>query len=305
MTNRHQTNLYSFLGNAVAAVSDQHSLLQIDDSVKVSHFRPNSQITKVHLRAQRTKPVVRPVSLPLGQMLPPCVLNERNSRNVGLSPDKLGKSPVIEEVSETQLLPAVNAGCRLSCYDPQTLKKSWDKQYKQYDMTARTAMIVTNIPQENRTQESVNTCALSTPSNLASSSVNAILPNKPYTVPVRAARTTVEGHAADLNLLAAFRTPRTLQPPPGTFYKPPSNNNVKQNGESSAIKPCAASVLDETPRLAASPVLAQGSLSSSCQHAKQQTTHSEALSPTDLKPTYQRLRPKRMQELEHREAHFV
>ncbi|KAJ6658429.1 hypothetical protein lerEdw1_020133 [Lerista edwardsae] len=296
-------------GNAVAPVSDQdneHSLPRIDDSVKVSHLlRPNRQITKVQLRAQRTKPVVRPVSLPLGQMLPPCVLNERNSRNVGLSPDKLGKSPVIEEVSETQLLPAVNAGCRLSCYDPQTLKKSWDKQYKQYDMTARTAMIVTNIPQENRTQETVNTSALSTPSNLASSSVNAILPNKPYTVPVRVARTTIEGHATDLNLLPAFRTPRTLQPPPGTFYKPPSNNNVKQNGESSATKPCTASVLDETPRLATSPVLAQGSLSSSCQPAKQQTTHSEALSPTDLKPPYQRLRPKRMQELEHREAHFV
>ncbi|XP_066479745.1 rho GTPase-activating protein 29 [Tiliqua scincoides] len=290
-------------GNAVAPVSDQdkeQSLPQIEDGVKVSHLlRPNRQITKVQLRAQRTKPVVRPVSLPLGQILPPCVLNERNSRNVGLSPDKLGKSPVIEEVSETQLLPAVNAGCRLSCYDTQTLKKSWDKQYKQYDMTARTAMIVTNISQENRTQESVNTCALPTPTNLASNSINAILPNKPYTVSVRAGRTTVEGHTTDLNLLAAFRTPRTLQPPPGTFYKPPINNNVKQNGESSITKPCAASFLDETPRLVTSP------LSPSCQHAKQQNVSSEALSPTDLKPTYQRLRPKRMQELEHREAHFV
>lgn len=297
-------------GNTVASVLDhdnEQTLSQIEEGVKVSHLlRSNRQITKVQLRAQRTKPVVRPVSLPLGQMLPPCVLNERNSRNVGLSPDKLGKSPVIEEVSETQLLPAVNAGCRFSCYDPQTLKKSWDKQYKQYDMTARTAMIVTNIPQENRTQESVNTCALPMPSNPANNSLNTILPNKPYTIPVRTARTTAEGHSTDLNALAAFRTPRTLQPPPGTFYKPPINNNVKQNGENSTTNSTtASSVQDKTPGLVTSPVHAQGSLSSSCQHAKQQNAHSEALSPTDLKPTYQRLRPKRMQELEHREAHFV
>ncbi|XP_053247656.1 rho GTPase-activating protein 29 isoform X1 [Podarcis raffonei] len=296
-------------GNAVAAVSDpdnEQSPPQVEDGVKASHLlRPNRQITKVQLRTHRTKPVVRPVSLPLGQMLPPCVLNERNSRNAGLSTENIGRSPIIEEVSETQPLPAVNAGCRLSCFDPQTLKKTWDKQYKQYDMTARTAMIVTNIPQENRTHDSVNSSALTTHSNLASNSVNAILPNKPYTVPVRAARATAEGHSSDSNMLAAFRTPRTLQPPPGTFYKPPPISKAKQSDESLAPKPCAAVVRDETPQLVVNPGLVQGSLGSSGQHAKQQKPTSEALSPTDLKPTYQRLRPKRMQELEHREAHFV
>ncbi|XP_053105202.1 rho GTPase-activating protein 29 [Hemicordylus capensis] len=296
-------------GNTVAPFSDQdneQSLPQIEDGVKVSHLlRPNRQIAKVQLRTQRTKPVVRPVSLPLGQMLPPCVLNERNSRNPGLSPEKFGKSPVIEEVSDTQSLPAVNAGCRLSCYDTQTLKKTWDKQYKQYDMTARTAMIMTNIPQEHRTQESVNTCALPMPGNLINNSVNTVLPSKPYTVPVRTARITTEVQAPDFNPLAAFRTQRTLQPPPGTFYKPPLNNKAKQNDDSSAIKPAAVVVKDETPNPVANPVLAQGSLSSSSAHSKQQKANSEALSSTDLKPTYQRLRPKRMQELEHREAHFV
>lgn len=237
-------------------------------------------------------------------MLPPCVLNEKNSRNAGLSTEKLGKSPVIEEVSEPPLLPAVNVGCRLSCYDPQTLKKTWDKQYKQYDMTPRTAMIVTNLPQENRTQEPINTSALVSSSNIVNS-VNAILPNKPYTVPVRAARTTAEGHTPDSNPLAAFRTPRTLQPPPGTFYKPPANNKAKQNEKSSSPKPCAEVVKDETPKLAANPGLVQDPLENSSLNVKQQKISSEAVSPTDLKPTYQRLRPKRMQELEQREAHFV
>ncbi|XP_042317978.1 rho GTPase-activating protein 29 isoform X2 [Sceloporus undulatus] len=296
-------------GNTVEPVLDQDnepSLSQTEDGVKVNQFmRPNRQITKVQLRSQRTKPVVRPVSLPLGQMLPPCVLNERNSRNAGLNAEKLGRSPVIEEVSEAQSLPAVNVASRLSCYDTQTLKKSWDKQYKQYDMTARTAMIVTNIPQENRAQESVSTCALPTPNSLANNSVNAILPNKPYTVPVRAARTSTEGHSPDGNPLAAFRTPRTLQPPPGTFYKPPSNSKAKPNDDSSSLKPCAADIKDESPKLVVNPGLAQGSPGSPSQHIKQLKANSETISPTDLKPTYQRLRPKRMQELEHREAHFV
>ena len=282
--------------------ANEQSLSQVEDDDKVSQLlRPNCQVTKVQLRCQRTKPVVRPVSLPLGQMLPPCVLNERNSQNQ----EKVGRSPVIEEVSEAQSLPTVNAGCRLSCYDLQALKKTWDKQYKQYDMTAKTAMIVTNVPQENRTHESVSTCALPIPSSLANNSVNAILPNKPYTVPVKAARTAVEGHSPEANPLAAFRTPRTLQPPPGTFYKPPSHSKAKPNEESAGPKLCTAEIKDKNPNLMASPGLSQSSSGSSSQHTKQQKATSEVISHTDLKPTYQRLRPKRMQELEHREAHFV
>uniref|UniRef100_A0A803SMU6 Rho GTPase-activating protein 29 n=1 Tax=Anolis carolinensis TaxID=28377 RepID=A0A803SMU6_ANOCA len=293
------------LGNTMGPVLHQvsePSPPQTEDGVKANQLmRPVRQITKVQLRSQRVKPVVRPVSLPLGQMLPPSVLNERNCRNAGLNAEKLGRSPVIEEVSEAQPLPTVNVSSRLSCYDTQTLKKTWDKQYKQYDMTARTAMIMTNVPQENRAQESVSslsTCALPTPN----SSVNAILPNKPYTVPVRAARTAAEGPSPDVNPLTAFRAPRTLQPPPGTFYKPPSNPKARTNDESSSLKLCAADIKDDIPKLAVNPGLGHGSPS---QPTKQQKASSETLSPTDLKPTYQRLRPKRMQELEHREAHFV
>ncbi|NXV13466.1 RHG29 protein, partial [Cepphus grylle] len=300
-------------GDAVSPASerDNDSFVCLgEDSCRIDLFpaKPNRQITKVPLRVPRTKPATRPVSLPVDRILPPCVLNERNSRNAGaVSPEKLGRSPTIEEVSEVKALPAVNTCCRLPCYDTQMLRKTWDKQYKQYDITARTAMIVTNVPQENRALESGTAGALSSSCSAGNNSVNAILPSKPYSVSVRSGRTATEGNGPDANPLAAFRAPRTLQPPPGTFYKPPSNKS-KQNEEGSFAKACApasaSSVLhqDNTVKLARSSALPSGDPE---QNTNEQKTSSEDIHPTDLKPAYQRLRPKRIQELEHREAHFV
>ncbi|XP_066412021.1 rho GTPase-activating protein 29 isoform X5 [Molothrus aeneus] len=268
--------------------------------------KPNRQMGKVPLRAPRTKAASRPVSLPVDRILPPCVLNERNSRNAGaISSEKLGRSPTIEEVSEVKAVPAVDTCCRLPCYDTQMLRKTWDKQYKQYDITARTAMIVTNVPQEIRALESGTAGALSSSSSLGNNSAKAILPNKPYSV-VGSGRTAAEENGPDVNPLAAFRPPRTLQPPPGTFYKPPSNKS-KENGDGSSAKACAptsaSSVLpqDNTVKLARSSAL----LSGDEQNTNEQKSSSEDSHSTDLKPAYHRLRPKRIQELEHREAHFV
>ncbi|KFM02479.1 Rho GTPase-activating protein 29, partial [Aptenodytes forsteri] len=303
----------SVTGHAVSPASerDKDSFVSLgEDSCKINLFpaKPNRQITKVPLRVPRTKPATRPVSLPVDRILPPCVLNERNSRNAGaVSPEKLGRSPTIEEVSEVKALPAVNTCCRLPCYDTQMLRKTWDKQYKQYDITARTAMIVTNVPQENRALESGTAGGLSSSCSIGNNSANVILPSKPYSVSVRSGRTATEGNGPDANPLAAFRAPRTLQPPPGTFYKPPSNKS-KQNEEGSFAKACAptsaSSVLhqDNTVKLARSSALPSGDPE---QNTNEQKTSSEDIHPTDLKPTYQRLRPKRIQELEHREAHFV
>ncbi|KAM6343097.1 LOW QUALITY PROTEIN: rho GTPase-activating protein 29 [Alca torda] len=300
-------------GDAVSPTSerDNDSFVCLgEDRCRINLFpaKPNRQITKVPLRVPRTKPATRPVSLPVDRILPPCVLNERNSRNAGaVSPEKLGRSPTIEEVSEVKALPAVNTCCRLPCYDTQMLRKTWDKQYKQYDITARTAMIVTNVPQENRALESGTAGALSSSCSTGNNSVNAILPSKPYSVSVRSGRTATEGNGPDANPLAAFRAPRTLQPPPGTFYKPPSNKS-KQNEDGSFAKASApasaSSVLhqDNTVKLARSSALPSGDPE---QNTNEQKTSSEDIHPTDLKPTYQRLRPKRIQELEHREAHFV
>ncbi|XP_064371961.1 rho GTPase-activating protein 29 isoform X2 [Dromaius novaehollandiae] len=300
-------------GDAVIPASerDNDSFVSVgEDSCKINLFpvKTNRQITKVPLRVPRTKPAIRPVSLPVDRILPPCVLNERNSRNAGaVSAEKLGRSPTIEEVSEVKALPAVNTCCRLSCYDTQTLRKTWDKQYKQYDITARTAMIVTNVPQENRALESGTAGALSSSCSISNNSANAILPSKPYSVSLRSGRTTTEGNGPDTNPLAAFRAPRTLQPPPGTFYKPPPNKS-KQNEEGSSAKACApasaSSVLhqDNAVKLARSSALLSDD---PIKNTIEQKTSSEDIHPAELKPTYQRLRPKRIQELEHREAHFV
>ncbi|KFV18139.1 Rho GTPase-activating protein 29, partial [Tauraco erythrolophus] len=300
-------------GDAVSPASerDNDSFVSLgEDSCKINLLaaKPNRQITKVPLRVPKTKPATRPVSLPVDRILPPCVLNERNSRNAGaVSPEKLGRSPTIEEVSEVKALPAVNTCCRLPCYDTQMLRKTWDKQYKQYDITARTAMIVTNVPQENRALESGTAGALSSSCSTGNNLANSVLPSKPYSVSVRSGRTATEGNGPDANPLAAFKAPRTLQPPPGTFYKPPSNKS-KQNEEGSFAKACAptgaSSMLhqDNTVKLARSSALPSGDPE---QNTNEQKTSSEDIHPADLKPTYQRLRPKRIQELEHREAHFV
>ncbi|XP_041277517.1 rho GTPase-activating protein 29 isoform X6 [Onychostruthus taczanowskii] len=302
----------SVTGDVVSPASekDNDPLISLGEDpcqMNLVAVKPNRQIAKVPLRAPRTKPVSRPVSLPVDRLLPPCVLNERNSRNAGaISSEKLGRSPTIEEVSEVKALPAVDTCCRLPCYDTQMLRKTWDKQYKQYDITARTAMIVTNVPQEIRALESGTAGALSSSSSLGNNSAKAILPNKPYSV-VESGRTAAEENGPDVNPLAAFRAPRTLQPPPGTFYKPPSNK-PKENGDGSSAKACAptsaGSVLpqDNTVKLARRSALPSGDAE---QNTNEQKSSSEDIHSTDLKPAYHRLRPKRIQELEHREAHFV
>ncbi|XP_026527622.1 rho GTPase-activating protein 29 isoform X3 [Notechis scutatus] len=288
--------------NKATPVSDQdngkHDLETEDDVNSDQLIRSKHQIIKVQMRCQKFKPFLRPVSLPLGSMLPSCVLNEQNFQNASLNPDKLGKSPVIEDISETQALPSVNAGSRISYYDPQTQKKTWDKQYKQYDITSKTAKIMTNI-HENLTQESVNTCALNASGNFVNNSMNAILLCKPYTGPI----TTVKEASTPV---VTLKKPRCFQPPGETFYKPSSpNNNAKPNGESSASKCSAAIIHNDMPGLGVNPGLDHSFLDSSSQHRKEQKSSFETPSPADLKPAYQRLRPKRMQELEHREAHFV
>ncbi|XP_050568103.1 rho GTPase-activating protein 29 isoform X5 [Cygnus atratus] len=300
-------------GDAVSLASEKDNDSFVspgEDGCKINLLpaKPNRQINKVPLRVPRTKLAIRPVSLPVDRILPPCVLNERNTRNAGaVSPENLGKSPTIEEVSEVKALPAVSTCCRLSCCDTQMLRKTWDKQYKQYDITARTAMIVTNVPQENRALESGTVGALSSSCSVGNNSANTVLHVKPYSLSVRSGRTAAEGNGPDAKPVTTFRAPRTLQPPPGTFYKPPSNK-LKQNEESSTAKACvptsASSVLhqDNTVKLARSSVPPSGDPG---QNTDDQKTSSEDAHPTDLKPAYQRLRPKRIQELEHREAHFV
>ncbi|XP_070602615.1 rho GTPase-activating protein 29 [Erythrolamprus reginae] len=294
--------------NKVTPVLDQDNGkhdLETEDGVKSDQLiRPKRHITKVQMRYQKSKPFFRPVSLPLGSMLP--ISNEQNFQNASLNPDKLEKSLVTEDISETQSLPSTNAGCRISRYDPQTQKKTWEKQCKQYDMTSKATKIMTNI-NENLIQDSVDTCALNASSNLVSNSVNAILLGKPYTGPATTVKPVGEAHCTASTSVVTLKKPRCFQPPGGTFYSPSSNNNAKPNDESSASKCYTAIIQNDMPEQGVNPGLDHRVLDSSSQYGNQPkpTGSFETISPADLKPAHQRLRPKRMQELEDREAHFV
>ncbi|XP_069823814.1 rho GTPase-activating protein 29 [Dendropsophus ebraccatus] len=263
-------------------------------NISVKSYR---QIPKVQLRGPRTKPVVRPVSLPVDRLLPPSVLNE-NSRNVGVTTsDKLGRSPVIEEVSENKAVATINSCHRLSCYDSLGYRKTWDKQYKQYDMTPRTAMIITNVPQEIRAHDAG-------PLPLPSATTCAALPKIPSASQLKPIAT--DGHFTEPNLLATYRAPRTLQP--GTFYKPPPSYKTKPSEETTQSDETSPSLMKAQCQSNNNNVnlIGESDLAAEIQgHSKNlQKAVPEDSPQTDVKP-FPRLRPKRVQELEHREAHFV
>ncbi|XP_069593774.1 rho GTPase-activating protein 29 isoform X2 [Ranitomeya imitator] len=285
-------------GDVAVGRRSSEDLSKTNVSVPVKSYR---QIPKVPMRAPRAKPVARPVSLPVDRLLPPSVLNE-NSRNVGVTTsDKLGKSPIIEEVSEHKPLPTINSCHRLSCYDSQSYRKPWDKQYKQYDITPRTAMIMTNVPPEIRAHDSG-------PTSLPSSTtcISATLPKMPSATQLKPI--AIDSNSTETGLLSAYRAPRTLQPPPGTFYKPPSYK-TKPSEETSPSDSSSPSLVKAQCQMNNNNVNLIGD-SDVATDLQGQIKNSEKAAPedspqADVKSTFPRLRPKRVQELEHREAHFV
>uniref|UniRef100_A0A673ZIG5 Rho GTPase-activating protein 29 n=1 Tax=Salmo trutta TaxID=8032 RepID=A0A673ZIG5_SALTR len=232
--------------------------------------------SRVHL--PRAKLVSRPVSMPAEHLNPAQGVDERNGRNTS-----------IEEVSEDEK-PKSRVTSHYRNMDTGTLRRTWDRQYKPYDVTPRTAKI--NLPTADKEEDS--TRSLSTSNVWEYSQVPTV-----------------------------FRPPRTLQPPPGTFYKPPTGSMANALGDTGLKKHATVAnsteeeeddeedemglevsvdedtvdEYSEAPQQAAGPSL---SLS---------LPQSPGSSPEDLsqegKPVYQRLRPRRLQELEHREAHYV
>ncbi|CAI9566889.1 unnamed protein product [Staurois parvus] len=270
-----------------------------EDSAKANNSIPAKsyrQISKVQLRAPRVKTMIRPVSLPVDRLLPPSVLNEKNSRNVDVATsDKFGKSPIIEEVSETKPPSTMNSCHRASCYETQSYRKAWDKQYKQYEFTPRTAMIMTNIPQEIRAHDG-------SPTILSSNTALPKVPSASQLKPV-----TTDSNSTETYPLSAFRAPRTLQPPPGTFYEPPSQKTKlgEETSQTDATSASGGKVQYQHNNNNVNLVVDSDLVSET--HGPGKTLQKTVLEETspDVKPAFPRLRPKRVQELEHREAHFV
>uniref|UniRef100_A0A672GJU9 Rho GTPase-activating protein 29 n=1 Tax=Salarias fasciatus TaxID=181472 RepID=A0A672GJU9_SALFA len=212
-------------------------------------------VSRVQLRRPRTKLSSRPASLPA----------DRLSGRGG------GCDQTIEEADEGES-PKSRAAThyRSTFIDTQTLRRTWDKQYK-HDVS-RSVRTVASSPADGPAGE-----ADGPPASVES--------------------TLSLGTRGGLGSLypAAFRAPRTLQPPPGTFYKPPSGSKAK------ALQSCASanslgieievSVDEPLEDLEAEP--------------QSPSSSPEELGQNQAKPVYQRLRSRRLQEVEHREAHFV
>ncbi|KAM3604467.1 uncharacterized protein V6R79_011447 [Siganus canaliculatus] len=327
--------------------------------------RPSSTISstvtsapKVQLRTQRTRQVSRPISMPLERLPNPAQIGQRNNHNAAANVDTTSAerdrvSETIQEVPETEKA-RQSGSSRVSTYyitpfiDTQTMqRRTWDKKYKHYDVTPRTAMIVANLPPSSSGVQPVKTTAPATTATVttttSSVSTSIIMANSPYTVSVKPVWTSKRENDTDNSvsesrgsptLPLTLRAPRTLQPPPGTFYKPPapisSRARTLPNWTTTvttitttttpSLAPTKPAQLVTSPPVPTSPpqtrlqtqestdsAIDPGVLTSTTLSPPQSPPPSspEDLSPSENKPVYQRLRPRRLQELEHREAHFV
>uniref|UniRef100_A0A6Q2XXM1 Rho GTPase-activating protein 29 n=1 Tax=Esox lucius TaxID=8010 RepID=A0A6Q2XXM1_ESOLU len=231
-----------------------------------SSLLPHHTATRVHLRHPRSKFVSRPISMPV-ERLPKAAfgVDERNARNTDVTRDQS-----IEEVLDDDK-PKSRAGnhYRSTFIDTGTLRRTWDRQYKHYD---RSAKIMTNLP----------------------------------TIDKEAEDSTDNFSKSHSSVPTAFRPPRTLQPPPGTFYKPPSGSKLKGLGDA-GLKSCAVaanSVSVDEDTVEEDVEVPQQAAGNSLSLPQSPSSSPEDLSQ-EAKPVYQRLRPRRLQEFEHREAHFV
>uniref|UniRef100_A0A4W5M659 Uncharacterized protein n=1 Tax=Hucho hucho TaxID=62062 RepID=A0A4W5M659_9TELE len=190
----------------------------------------------------------------------PSQVVERNSQN---TIDAAMLDPTADSIMESaepeKEKPRIGGGSRVSTYfitpfNPQALqRRTCDRKYKHYDVTPRTAMIVANLPPAGTgpgtqpTGKQPTQPFVSGPTSSAlpsSSSVGTIFPNSPYTVSVKAGQTSrrdreetkdrsnsAAGGGGDTrtstNSPITFRQPRNLQPPPGTFYKPPGSSRTR------------------------------------------------------------------------------
>nr|XP_019965143.1 PREDICTED: rho GTPase-activating protein 29-like [Paralichthys olivaceus] len=314
---------------------------------------------KVQLRTQRARQVSRPISMPLERLPAPVQMSERNNRNAAANVD--ATSSERESVSETiREIPELeksrpSGSSRVSTYyitpfiDTQTMqRRTWDRKYKHYDVTPRTAMIVANLPPSSAGVQPVkatvpvtlNPTVTTTSVVSTTASLTSIFSTTPYMVmPGWTSKrendtgNSVSGSSSSPNLPLTLRAPRTLQPPPGTFYKPPVSINNRARtlpnwtttvtttttttSTLAPVTPCQ--VVTPSPALTSPPqtrlqtqdstdsAIDPGVLTSASLSPPQSPPPSspDDLSPGETKPVYQRLRPRRLQELEHREAHFV
>ncbi|XP_047205774.1 rho GTPase-activating protein 29 isoform X1 [Girardinichthys multiradiatus] len=287
-------------------------------------------ISRVQLRHPRNKLSSRPLSMPAEQVLGRGTVDENNTRNSANWENKKGGNcnQSIEEVDETENS-KLRAGAhyRSTFIDTQTLRRTWDKQYK-YDVASRAARLPASSHSESSSLDA-SVLSTSVPSVLnlgtAGSTISTIYPNRPYTVAVRPSRTLKREDNVSKNstIPTVFRAPRTLQPPPGTFYKPPSGskakglqncklaNSAEEEDDDEEEDDEEEDDDDDEEEEEELGIEIEVSVDEPLEEVDQAAmSHSPSSSPEEIgqnqaKPVYQRLRPRHLQEVEHREAHFV
>ncbi|XP_026229971.1 rho GTPase-activating protein 29-like isoform X3 [Anabas testudineus] len=319
---------------------------------------------KVQLRTLRTRHVSRPISMPLERLPAPAQISERNNRNTAAnvetsSAERDPATETIQEIPEPEKV-RQSGSSRVSTYyitpfiDTQTMqRRTWDRKYKHYDVTPRTAMIVANLPSASAgvppvkatMPVTVNSAVTTASVAITTSSMSTVFSNSPYTLPVKPNWTSKRENNTDNsvsessslpNLPLTLRAPRTLQPPPGTFYRPPVSINSRAStlpnwtttitsststttttssltpiNSVQVVSPCPAPTSPPQTRLqtqdSTDSAIDPGVSTCSTLSPPQSPLPSspDDLSPNETKPVYQRQRPWRLQELEHREAHFV
>lgn len=310
-------------------------------------YHTNTLPTKVQLRNQVVRHVSRPISMPLERLLTPAQIAERNNRNKtdvvdGISAQR--DTETIQEIPEPERA-RQSGSSRISTYyitpfiDTQTMqRRTWDKKYKHYDMTSRTAMIVANLPptssglQPMKATLPITVGAAATVASVVTtiSSVSTMFSSSPSMLPVKSVWSSKSEKDAEScasgspKVSLTLRAPRTLQPPPGTFYIPPVSSSSRSRTLSSWTTTTATSALLTSTNT--SPAASPSTPPVKTHHQTQDSTDSaidpgvstsptlsppqspspsspDDLSPTGTKPIYQRLQL--LQENEHREAHFV
>uniref|UniRef100_A0A8C9Y2G6 Rho GTPase-activating protein 29 n=1 Tax=Sander lucioperca TaxID=283035 RepID=A0A8C9Y2G6_SANLU len=274
-------------------------------------------VARVQLRHPRNKLSSRPASMPAERILNRGRVDENNTRNSTDQDDKKGGGcdQSIEEVDETENT-KLRAGThyRSTFIDTQTLRRTWDKQYK-HEVASRTSTAV----DASNLSASVPVSSSSFSLETTGSTISTIFPNRPYTVAVRPNRTLRrEDNVTQYSpVTTAFRAPRTLQPPPGTFYKPPSGSKVKEPQHCALANSAEEDEEEEGEEeeeeeelgieieVSVDEPLEEDNEAEQAAMSQSPSSSPEVLGPSLAKPVYQRLRPRRLQEVEHREAHFV
>ncbi|XP_061522609.1 rho GTPase-activating protein 29 isoform X2 [Phycodurus eques] len=275
-------------------------------------------ITRVHLRHHRNRFSSRPASMPVERFHSRSKEDENPTWTSMDEDDGKGDRDIqsIEEVDETEMTKLrATTHYRSTCIDTQTLRRTWDKQYKHHDIASRTDKIVSSTADdESSTSPSVSVSSSSFPLEDSKSTVTTS--NGPYSnsvqMSLRPARILRrEDNVTKYNIVSmGFRASRTLQPPPGTFYKPPSGRKTKSLSIlANSTENEQEEDEDEEEELEIE-VSVDEPLEEDTEAEQAAASPSHSPGPEDVglnqaRPVYQRLRSRHLQEVEHRKAHFV